>query len=979
MRIQVNNKLLSGKPFSNDSNDEIFEFDKGTLNKLKSDLRYNPEGAYLLTGFRGAGKTSLIRKVEKDFAEDAPGTLFIYLNFAKYEAQTFVLRKIIRALYFKCESINETGNAVNKAVFKDIARLYEQTFHDVAEESGSFETETQESEVKFSLVWTDLLFAGIGVLIMILGLFWLPTVDSLKAYAEEIKETSYLFSILGIIGSLAMIGIKAFNVNQQLRWTFLKTTTQGESKKELYDDEIAEQKLRKAIQALKTSGKKLVFVFDELDKIQGIENVRLLLNELKPLMLSGLANFIAVGGQEIHQAKLDARFEEDDPFNTLFSRTYYLRLATTDKIEHFLIQVFSKEGEGEEEEIDAWVRRYYEFNSHKIFRRLISDIRNDLDWERLKGQEEARAVIRIDFEVERRLNENKFHPAIYGELMAYINSCINFNLEQHPVLVDNYFLQDSLFIHCVTRLQKILNSSLDEDGNVLFEEDSESAEKEKAKPRNWLEEDIWKDLVEILVERELILRDENRMNHLWGYEPGGEEPQHDDENIPPEGGEDNIAEDFQQQEPRLGREIAGIEKLLKYLMDTAEMIGVTDRFQAIIDEMNAGDTSEILSLTLFGDESGAVVLDNLNQKDLLIQAKDLKIDLIKEFLVVIGTQLLGPVNATKALFANEGFSVKTLKGKSGEIMKIQVRNEINSKLFPFLILEAEQQKSLTTISARKLEKIGFTLANENKLSGKRNFLFFFQFVENRFDPRFVTQGYFESLAEEFPSLTQYIFPILVQYGKNRPEVNWNDIFSEIREIGNCYNLPFFELAQVRRDWKLDSPEKRNPSIHFELKKDNFLGNVVAVESPSPDVFLEHGGLGKREFKSFDHLEILLKEISFIKIKILAESLELSSGVVRKVEMIISPNLENSIEFENEKLKIEISPRIKYDFEGWKKIQISFNDILFQFNLADSFTNLELKAIKLTGVFHISYIKLFQNAPPKILDTFKMLVESESMK
>src|SRR6266498_2567872 len=102
MKIEINHNLLSDSPL-NDKNKPLFT----TINKSAGDLiedivNGNPT-CYLVSGYRGAGKSSFIKQIETEIKKIKPlddnEIVFVYTNFSGYSDQTFLLRKLIRGLY----------------------------------------------------------------------------------------------------------------------------------------------------------------------------------------------------------------------------------------------------------------------------------------------------------------------------------------------------------------------------------------------------------------------------------------------------------------------------------------------------------------------------------------------------------------------------------------------------------------------------------------------------------------------------------------------------------------------------------------------------------------------------------------------------------------------------------------------------------------------------------------------------------------
>ena len=131
MEIKVNYKMLTDSPYEdgNKENRKIFSFEncQDDIDNIVNDLIYGCPSCYLISGYRGAGKSSFIKRVESVLEEERKKinpenesvfkySLFIHTNFSKYEEQSFLLRKLIRGLYL---SIINEENAEVYEIFKN--------------------------------------------------------------------------------------------------------------------------------------------------------------------------------------------------------------------------------------------------------------------------------------------------------------------------------------------------------------------------------------------------------------------------------------------------------------------------------------------------------------------------------------------------------------------------------------------------------------------------------------------------------------------------------------------------------------------------------------------------------------------------------------------------------------------------------------------------------------------------------------------
>src|SRR5687767_8714582 len=98
MKIYIDTDKLTDAPF--DVNSKYpFYFDDTIVSDLVSDIKFGNPTCYLISGYRGAGKSSFVRKVESVAIQDHNSMLFVHVNFTRFKSQNYLLRKLIRAIY----------------------------------------------------------------------------------------------------------------------------------------------------------------------------------------------------------------------------------------------------------------------------------------------------------------------------------------------------------------------------------------------------------------------------------------------------------------------------------------------------------------------------------------------------------------------------------------------------------------------------------------------------------------------------------------------------------------------------------------------------------------------------------------------------------------------------------------------------------------------------------------------------------------
>ena len=405
MEIEVNSSSLIDSPFDPKASG-FFVFDDDQVDDFVNDIKFGLSTCYLVSGYRGVGKTSFIKKVEhlinnpKKSKGDKPpdnkkeikghekeGTstpenkvLFVYTNFAKHDRHTHLIRKLIRELfltYRKSKKYDEEKDDEFKIGFE---LLYQRTFKDITETNEDNLTRVQEFSLKVNPVKT------------ILKVFTLcaPLILFVPWYVALIRVR--FGTVLDFINeNLIPMGLFVWAIinTLKLRYTFSrkKTIVQNVSTKSLFDDEIAGTLFFDVLKKLKNQNLKVVFVLDELDKVPS-SDLDLLVSELKPYLVCGHANFIVVGGQDFYY-----KFDNDDNIDdavlsSIFSKVYHIPLSSAAALRRIFDESIISEKNVKDpivkKQLDDLVN-YLIFTSRLVPRRFITRLRQNIIWKEDKA------------------------------------------------------------------------------------------------------------------------------------------------------------------------------------------------------------------------------------------------------------------------------------------------------------------------------------------------------------------------------------------------------------------------------------------------------------------------------------------------------------------------------------------------------------------------------------------------------------------
>jgi Cdc6-like AAA superfamily ATPase len=441
MEIEINASALVDSPFTA-SNQELFEFDPGQVEDFINDITYGPPTSYLVSGYRGVGKTSLIKKVENSIQtndSDQPGTtesqevVFVYTSFSGPD--DYLVRKLIRELYLKVsltDSYTNLEEGSNKEIefTKEFQLLYQRTFKEILESND--EINSAESILSIS---TDpiKLFKSVAKLMapVVFLTFWNVIIFLNLNLANFIKWLAPLVLLLWTAINLL-----------SLKYSFerRKHSMVKKSTRTLFDDEIASTLFVDTLKRFQTYNFKVVFVLDEVDKVQS-QDVDKLITQLKPFLVGGLASFIVVGGQELYY-RFDSDADVDDSIlSSLFSKVFHVSLSSAAQLRSiFYRSIIDKEylkllSEPDKLKLDTLVY-YYIFKSRLIPRRFISLIRQNIFWNHNKAflsdskipsdASKCREIIKSIEEVDDRKVSSSNYSAIrdYVITKMYIKSSV---------------------------------------------------------------------------------------------------------------------------------------------------------------------------------------------------------------------------------------------------------------------------------------------------------------------------------------------------------------------------------------------------------------------------------------------------------------------------------------------------------------------------------------------------------------------------
>ncbi|MCK5211122.1 hypothetical protein KAJ89_00310 [Candidatus Parcubacteria bacterium] len=357
---------------------------------LKSVINNNDSSAILISSVRGVGKTSFVHKVLSEIGNDKITPFFVNIGHTlaiediEKEKQK-ILVSIIRHAYWE----NPKDKEIKELYFDCIGRSVES--HEDSYEKKSTKEKSTTLEFK----------PKIETLIAIIGGFFVG-IALLNSWPDWIKL---------IICSLGFSGIVFSSKWESVTKKIHKANTMN-----TVDDatDYIEIKFEKWLEnKTKKDGKKLIFVVDELDKIETIEAFKHI-KEYKNLFARSRGHFLFLSNfdaYDLTQKNRELSVEEGGIFPTFFTHIFYLPLPKTSELKQYLKEIFIENAELDKKEINE-LSNYLLLRSGNDFfelKKLIADVVSYDDNEK------------TCIETKKLIKEDAFYSKI-SELFEYVNT-----------------------------------------------------------------------------------------------------------------------------------------------------------------------------------------------------------------------------------------------------------------------------------------------------------------------------------------------------------------------------------------------------------------------------------------------------------------------------------------------------------------------------------------------------------------------------
>jgi serine/threonine protein kinase/Cdc6-like AAA superfamily ATPase len=289
---------------------------EGEMESLAERILFSEGGSFLVTGYRGVGKTSFVNQVVRTlhtalpWAENLLGAteiVDIYLNVARPVQPSELMHHIIRRLH---DRLMEKGSYhfLDAGLQQAIALAYHRTSVNMARRLA------ESSERSFGFNEASI------------GGDWLKAAVKMSWTSKRNRTQDYEISYLGYDDKAAEHDI--ISIANRLTSGYVKPISGWSRLKLLLADE---QPPRVRL--------KIVFVFDELDKLEEFTAkassearpvIDQILGALKNLFTTSGVTFIFVAGKDLQERWLDEVGKGDSVYESVFSYDKYLPCLWTD-------------------------------------------------------------------------------------------------------------------------------------------------------------------------------------------------------------------------------------------------------------------------------------------------------------------------------------------------------------------------------------------------------------------------------------------------------------------------------------------------------------------------------------------------------------------------------------------------------------------------------------------------------------------------
>ena len=411
---------------------------KNELKLLTNEILRRTSGAILISGYRGVGKTSLVYKALWEAKNKDENIIVVLLNAAQLEAESEteeykihprkILENLIRRLYSTTKDIS-----LPLEIKEDVRKLYRKA---VAKEFRLLENYQRKQKFSRKIIEEKAYGILLDEINMKLAIFLTSWTVAVALQFISLTPWIILNKLIPLI--LAFPLPFAVNLMYKKKLEMKKLEEAINKAEELYEFDNSlgnlEFDLEQLHRKFKANGKKLIYVIDELDKLD-VKQVIEVLKFFKNLFTLSDAIFIFIGGEEIYDygEKISEKLYRPKEY-TYFTSKFFLCRPLWNDLDGFFDEII------EIRDIDnnnlELLKRTIAFEAKNDFFDLIKFIKDRIT----DFDDKSRPIIEVD-SLSDDVEKARLHKAI---TVLFEGKYITFNPSKW---IENELILRNLFEH----------------------------------------------------------------------------------------------------------------------------------------------------------------------------------------------------------------------------------------------------------------------------------------------------------------------------------------------------------------------------------------------------------------------------------------------------------------------------------------------------------------------------------------------------
>jgi predicted Ser/Thr protein kinase len=408
IRARVRSEFrLVHEPIGKDDDWELLPEEADVVKRLSDRLRHSSGGTFLITGFRGVGKTTVVRRALGEITDDNEyDVIDVGVSLARPVSTTVLLFEVMRRLV---ERLTETGllRALSPRLRDDLLTAYRRTSFAMRQ------TMTRENSVETQFgVGGDLSLAKVRLP--------LPRFSRTRSRAEtEATEISFLTYTETDVEHDFLRAIDLLSRPDAFRWRRVRGF-------------LAHFTTRFAPRQFP----QLVVVFDEIDKLTeeegGLQTFKTILGGLKNVLAASGVHFVLIAGVDLHDEWLRESATANSLYRSVFAWQGYIA-CSWQAAERVLGEALE---DATDEDFDVLVN-YLQYRGRGVIRNVHYELNELIEWE------DGKPSIQIDGIAEERVRVlAELSDALQGAFEGAEDSVLSTPSDLDRVKQVAYFIGD---------------------------------------------------------------------------------------------------------------------------------------------------------------------------------------------------------------------------------------------------------------------------------------------------------------------------------------------------------------------------------------------------------------------------------------------------------------------------------------------------------------------------------------------------------